>query len=422
MTNKFLFLSVVSSALALSACGPLSPAVGTAVTSGDATPIISSPSTAPNLSSTATLVPGQGPAYSIAEVEMIDVDRGWGWASNGNGPDLLLLTADGGLTWSDRSPSNYPYTRAGSSFLNGTTAWLSSFDQNSNSSGLVRTTDGGKTWARFDQTVAPDAGYHFLNDTYGYGETADVGAGNAYVRVFESMDRGMTWNPVIINPPNADVGLPAGVIHLCNICGDHLNYYPPSRVIITYGDLATDPGGAVRLSVSKDLGKAWLNLKLPLPSSKLAAGLIEPSTPVFFDALNGVLPAISVKQNAAGTFDFQFLFIYATRDGGLTWSLRPGLVPNIDAYHPQIVFVSSQNAFVACGHDLCVTHDGALTWQFVTPNIDIGAEGTDRYLLQIAFVDASSGWMVIAQKDTNILYKTKDGGSTWTEVPLKIVP
>jgi photosystem II stability/assembly factor-like uncharacterized protein len=419
MNSKFLLSSLVLSAFALSACGLPLGAVATAATNPPATPLSS---LAPQLSSTQTPVPSSGQAYSISELHMFDAKHGWAWASAATGPDHLLLTSDGGETWSDRTPSAASNSRAGGFFLDAQRAWLSTFDQTSGSSGLLRTTDGGKSWTAFTQAPAPDANYHFLNPIDGYAETADVGAGNAYIRVFESMDGGMTWNPVLINSPQPDASLPPGVIHLCNICGDALSYYPPSTVILTYGDLASDPGGAVRLSITKDLGKSWLNSKLPLPSSKLAAGLIEPSAPVFFDGLHGLLPAISMKQNAAGTFDFQFLFIYSTTDGGLTWSLKPGLVPNVTLLRSQIVWVSPRDAFVPCGHDLCVTHDGALSWQFVTPNIDLGAEGTDRYLIQTAFVDVSTGWMVIAQKDTNILYKTTDGGSTWNEVPLKIVP
>ncbi len=355
---------------------------------------------------------------------MFDANSGWAWAGVNDGSrDHLLRTTDGGQTWSDLSPRAFPYSRGRSFFLDAQTAWLSTFDANTNSAGLIHTTDGGKSWTVFDQIVGPDANYHFLNQTYGWAETADIGAGNALLRVFETMDGGKSWKPLVINPEHPEANLPAGTIHLCNICGDALNFYPPSRVVTTFGDLATAPGGALRFSITMNLGRTWQDLNLPLPSNKLSTGLVEPGSPIFFDRMNGLLPAVTMKQNADGsTFDFSVLFVYATSDGGLTWFMRPALVRDVDAYHPQLDIVSVKDWFVPCGSNLCVTHDGALGWLTITPGIDFGREGTDRYLTQLAFVDVSHGWAIISDKDTSHLYRTMDGGSTWDELPVNVLP
>jgi len=80
------------------------------------------------------------------------------------------------------------------------------------------------------------------------------------------------------------------------------------------------------------------------------------------------------------------------------------------------------------GPNLYVTSDGARSWRTLKPNIDFGLEGSQWDLSRMDFVDATHGWVVISEiiKDYPysrfLSYKTSDGGATWTELPLKIVP
>ena len=91
----------------------------------------------------------------------------------------------------------------------------------------------------------------------------------------------MTWTPVVITSPYPDNNLPPGTIHLCNICGGGINYYPPTKVIITVGDMADEKAkGAVRLSLSTNLGKSWRELELPVPD-QYRDGLAGPLSPIF---------------------------------------------------------------------------------------------------------------------------------------------
>ncbi len=70
------------------------------------------------------------------------------------------------------------------------------------------------------------------------------------------------------------------------------------------------------------------------------------------------------------------------------------------------------------------TEDGGVSWK------PTGTEkGLEQYLtqgediVQLEFVDGEYGWAV-AHDGHNLtqLLKTTDGGSSWTELPLKIVP
>ena len=382
--------------------------------------------------------------HSIAEIRMLDATNGWAWSNGLDGQNLLLRTTDGGQTWMDRTPRAFPHVGGGGCFLDAQTAWVSTLDRKTYDGGLLRTVDGGKSWSvLIKQGAAPckcfkcftEGSSHFFNANHGVANTAEFGSGNAYYRYFETHDGGTTWSPVIITSTYADNDLPPGTIHLCNLCGDRISYYPPTKVIITHGDHGDEqPKGAVRLSLSMNLGNSWRDLRLPVPE-KYPDGLAAPLSPVFFDDKEGLLAAHILKRNADDTLAYSVLVFYASDDGGITWTARPGIIELTSerkewSFVSHVDVVSADAVFVRGGPNLYVTRDGARTWQTIRPNIDFGLEGAKsrRDVSRMDFVDATHGWVVISEiiKDYPysrfLSYKTSDGGATWTELPLKIVP
>src|SRR6266403_313408 len=88
----------------------------------------------------------------ISEIHMIDARNGWAWSSGDEYSNLLqntllLHTSNGGRTWLDRTPRAFPYSTAGSCFLDSQTAWVSTLDRKTYVGGLLHTTDGGKAWS-----------------------------------------------------------------------------------------------------------------------------------------------------------------------------------------------------------------------------------------------------------------------------------
>ena len=380
-------------------------------------------------------------ARSIAEIRMLDATKGWAWSNGVEGQYLLLRTTDGGQTWRDVTPRAFPYLEFGGWFLDSQTAWVSTLDRKTYDGALLRTTDGGKSWsvlvkegaAPFKCLTAEGSSCEFFNANHAVARTADYGLGSVHVRFFETQDGGMTWTPVLMVPPYPENNLPPGTIHLCNLCGDGISYYPPTKVIITHGDQGDEqPKGAVRLSLSTNLGKAWRDLRLSEPE-KYRDGLAGPLSPVFFDDKNGLLPAHILKRNADNTLAYSALVFYASDDGGLTWTARPGIIEltsegKVWSFGSHVDVVSSKDVFVRGGLNLYVTRDGARSWRTIKPNIDFGLEGSKWDVSRMDFVDANHGWIVISDNRTFAsfgnypLFKTSDGGSSWTELPLKIVP
>jgi photosystem II stability/assembly factor-like uncharacterized protein len=366
------------------------------------------------ISPTETSVPG--PAVPIYQIHMLDQANGWGWTSQPDGSSRILRTQNGGATWSDVSPQGQALTPYSSSFLDAQAAWIAQYDPATNANLLLRTTDGGKTWVSLPQNEIENANYQFTSPNDGVAESAGVGAGNLYLNLYETHDGGASWSPILIAAPDADPGLPAGTVHLCSICGDSL-YYDPARLVITYGDLASDPGGAVRLSISTDLGQHWTGLNLPLPDQKYADGLVAPKSPIFFGN-DGLLPVSIGKYNADGALAYNVLVVYATHDGGQSWSQAAAILENSAGFFDSVQVLSPQEAFVRCGKNLCATHDGAQTWLTLPASLDFDINSSGSFVSQFQFIDPKTGWAVVPAPDGSnyALWKSSDGGATWTQL------
>jgi photosystem II stability/assembly factor-like uncharacterized protein len=380
----------------------------------------------------------------ISEIHMIDARNGWAWSSGDEYSNLLqntllLHTSDGGQTWQDRTPRTFPYTTEGSCFLNSQTAWVSTLDRKTHGGGLLHTTDGGKSWSVLIKQgtasygcLTGDSNCHFFNVNDGVANTADYSAGSVDVCFYETHDGGKNWKPVVIIPPGGRYpNERPGTIGLSDINPESMGYCPPVNVVITHGDMDDEqPKDAVRLSITTNLGTMWRDVNLPLPSEKYRDGLVECDDPVFLDGKNGWLPVRILKRNADESVAWNVLAFFATDDGGETWTSRPGIIEggtNFVGSYRQLDIVSVKDIFVCNGANLYVTHDGAKNWREIKPNIDFDRTSSHGGVLQIDFVDAAHAWAVVydtfndCPHDKYYLYKTSDGGTTWAELPLKIV-
>jgi len=369
---------------------------------------------------TQTVPPGN--PLAITQIHMIDTANGWSWVSKEDGSSQLLRSADGGAIWINVTPPQQSITPYNGFYLDAQTAWLPVFDQATSASSLLRTSDGGKTWTTLPTIDSPqNAWYEFSNPNDGVAQVAGVGAGNLYLNMYSTSDGGQSWAPILLTAPSPEPGLPAGTVHLCNICGDGL-YYDSTRAVISYGDLANDSAGAVRLAVSTDLGQNWKDLKLPFPDPKYAGGLVGPK-PMRFFGPQGLLPVNIIKYGADGALAFSVLALYSTQDGGQSWTAAPALLESTTSQFDSVQIISPLDVFVRCGRNLCATNDGGQTWRTLPDNLNFDMnQGGPDYVTQYNFVSPTSGWALSGDQATAILWKTTDGGESWTKLAPVVLP
>ena len=368
-------------ALILSACSkpvPATPTVPPTVTVTVAPPTLSAPVSS-------------APAFTT--LRMTDAANGWAITDSG-----VVRTNDGGMTWHDVTPSSVTKLGFGTTyyFLDSNHGWVVSGDPTNPSGGtLYRTRDGGATW----QSNAVDFSFGnlaFVSASNGWMMASlGVAVGSNAVAIFQTTDGGQTWKQTYINDPtqpNAASTLPLG--------GLKDGITPVDMKNAWVGGVVYTPG-EVYLYQTQDGGQTWKLQSVPTPSGYDQAQF-ETVGPQFLTAQDAFMPVHISTQNGV------MMAIYYSHDGGMNWALTPTMIPSGGSMN----FVSANDGFVWNGSEFYVTHDGAKTWTTVSPGISFGDNfaGMDFVSTEIGFVLTND------VTGTRVLYKTTDGGATWTVI------
>ncbi len=317
---------------------------------------------------------------------MHDANTGWGLTET-----KVLRTFDGGLNWYDVTPPGLEYVDFVPFYALGDQAfWILIPDPaKENASMLYRTYDGGQSWEFFDVPLGT-ALIQFLDNDTGFA-MSDLGAaaGSQAVAILKTTDGGATWEVIFSHQGGIEQDLP--------FSGQKygMTYSDPSHVWIG-GSIPMQ--GYIYLYASQDGGKTWAYQDIPLPDtfSDFFTGV---NAPIFFSETDGILPVDLYGSSYSRIF-------YHTTDGGVTWT--PGeRVISLGLYSP----VSFETIFLWTGSPkLYVSRDSGQTWQTIETNLDISA-----ILVGMQFADENTGWAITSPNGAETsLYKTTDGGATWT--------
>ncbi len=342
------------------------------------------PVSAPPLEGLPNVIP-----TDISLIHMLDKQNGWMLTNN-----YVLRTMDGGTTWHDVTPRGASKLGfgTGTSFLDSNRGWVLIADPNDpvNAGTLYHTIDGGLHW---DSNPVPFGGgeIHFLDDDKGWMMLpADVGAGNMAVKFFQTADGGKNWTQVYSNLPtdaDSNTTLPHGGIK---------SGFTPLSLQEAWVSGQSYASNDFYLYHSTDGGHTWKKAEDPVPNTGEAMYQLQP--PVFFDQQNGILPMTIGSEGMTAEF-------LKTQDDGATWTIGAP-VPGSG----RTSVASLDDVFVWFGNDLSVSHDSGHSWKTVAPNVDLSDT-----LAQFQFVDARTGWAVANDASGHAsLYKTTDGGQTWT--------
>jgi photosystem II stability/assembly factor-like uncharacterized protein len=322
------------------------------------------------------------PSPAIRGLRMFDSFNGWAM-----GNSYVLSTHDGGVTWYNVTMPNVS-SFSGAFFQTTTRAWILSGNT------LYHTIDGGHTWT---SNEVPFSGgmVQFLNDANGFVLSGQPsGMFKHAVDLYQTTDGGVTWtlkytnNPLV---PGAGTSLPFGGNKNSMTFRDTLRGWVSGE----------SPLIGVYLYKTNDSGTTWAPQALPLPSGYSNAPM-STYGPTFFSANDGVLPvwmSLDIGRD---------LYIYVTHDGGTTWTRSTSFARqgwNAD-------FVSIKDGFTwNAGGYLQVTHNAGGSWSQVTSNVTFGDN-----IPSIDFVSTTTGWAFLNDFNTGTttLYRTTDGGVTWT--------
>jgi photosystem II stability/assembly factor-like uncharacterized protein len=351
-------------------------------------------------------------AVQVFHVVMQSPQDGWGLGRvDGSGHLAILRTTDGGATWADVSPKGEPTPAVGlpidpqpstvagifPSFAEG---WVAAA-RSETAVAVLHTVDGGRSWSERLVRVPFAEGLALAVPT---SPTARLllSAGPALAleekALLGSDDGGKTWDTVACSCPAT------AALSTLDASGF---LYGMTFVSPAEGWIAGTPTGDSQnwLYRTVDGGRHWTPVPIPLPPG--FRGVTDVEAPFVFGRQRGVLV---VGLHAASGLE---VMVDHTSDGGVTWRPGPVRKTRIDVGTLDAAFINSDDGWVAGSGDshLYVTRDGGLTWQILP------LPRTEGNVVQVDFVDTRHGWAVFAGKDSTSLWRTVDGGRSWRRLP-----
>lgn len=266
---------------------------------------------------------------------------------------------------------------------------------------VFHTSNGGNTWDDVTPKgqLKPFGGRFFLDKDHGWVASFDEGGSPGII--FNTADGGKTWSQVKC-PVN---GSPSNMYFIDNSHGWIMVHQGVAMHHEEVAIIKTDNGGASWSVISSVDPQNDKPDSLPFTGNKSGLGFINAST----GWITGYIPALASP------------YIYKTTDGGRTWKQVNISIP--EKYkgselqtNPPIFFTDKDGLLPVTYYDeaqpfiFYVTHDGGATWKAGTPVNPVKGS-----LLSYDFVNMETGF---ASDGINI-YKTKDGGNSWSRDALK---
>ena len=300
----------------------------------------------------------------------------------------LGAAASSSSTWVLQDSSTTERLR-GVSAASDTVAWASG-----NKGTIVRTADGGATWARL---AVPDAGALDFRDIEAFGAdiayALAIGPGEAS-RIYKTGDGGKTWALQFTNPD-------------ARAFYDAIAFWD-ERTGIAVGDPVD---GRFTMLRTTDGGATWTRV----PAANIPEAL--PGDGAF--AASGTCLTVWGDRHAwFGTGGSARARVYRSADRGLTWAVAdtPIMAGNASSGVFSLAFADDTHG-VAVGGDyrvergpgdnLAVTEDGGRTWAFA------GSARLRSFRSAVQYVPGSKGRRLLAAGPGGT-DMSADGGRTWT--------
>jgi photosystem II stability/assembly factor-like uncharacterized protein len=334
-------------------------------------------------------------ATELLTIHMIDPSIGWAVSKQG-----ILRTTDSGADWrlvlkvafSDLNPRFTPFY-----FLDAAHAWVA---DNLLGGTLYMTSDGGTTWGE-TESIGSVKNLSFIDAKNGWRMSFVDAAtgGQELVEIYQTTDGGFQWQRVAATFPNKQLdnfpmeGVKTGMTFL------------HSGIGWAAGGL-TNVEGYTWLYETKDRGHHWVRHELSIREADKDSLLVT-HTPIYFNEQQGILPIFSNKTDVEQErFHLEF---FLTTDAGKTWVGSAPLECNNTSPVFFYDFINVNQGWVVTNGKLFSTEDSGKHWTLIEPVG--GLENNISSIIGIDFVNENIGW---ALTDSSALYRTLDGGATWT--------
>lgn len=306
---------------------------------------------------------------------------------------LVVRSEDGGATWATVLTPNTPL--GGVIFINRDQGWTVGGNV------ILHTEDGGDSWEDQSGNIAPLSGPPFLSRVAFSSNTRGIAVGGSFRAgqnsgpplILTTSDGGMHWTAATL-PTGENPALRVGSLQ--DVC-----------LTSTGSALAVGSGyGGVVALFSHDAGASWSDITQDIGS---------------------LLPVLPSGVACVGSSDFWIVgdgsaSIVHSSDGGATWSNQVGNAPGGGNGLYGVAFADLATGWVA-GRGATILHtvDRGESW---TPQPLTGAQTGDG-LLAISFATPDAGTVVgVNESDIQarsaVAFFTRDGGVTWASSALPI--
>ncbi|MDP7021441.1 MAG: YCF48-related protein [Candidatus Krumholzibacteria bacterium] len=359
---------------------------------------------------------------------LLGADHAWVTGGMGGGcgntaPDSLvdgttLHTADAGANWTKLANPNLPDERMqweAVGFVSPENGVVAGWQHGSQSgaprcdvwtvnrvSAIYHTSDGGQNWNSALRFVGSDAWFtdvEFATAACGWASRTYASFGTDE-RLYRTLDGGASWTPVTTGLDTGLRGMVAVSASYAIAVGDQghilrtvdgVNWSESPSPTTTKlmdvdarGNMAWAVGENGVILRSEDTGASWTQVTCPVPSK-----------------LRDVSAASESEVWAAGEFGAILLSL----DGGLNWDIVE-IAPAATSLYA-VEAAPSGNVYAAGLYGKAVhSADEGESWTEIT--------GLENTLKAIDFPSPSIGWIGGGMSDAAFLWKTEDGGNSWT--------